>query len=228
MSAAWISAGRTGLSAELAEWPSPVGLDDHAQWRPDWTRARPRLCWYLTFQARQLRAALTDVLQVVADVPWLHPVPVEWVHLTVCEVASVERLGKPVLRDLAKHAQRALTSFQAMAVSLGPLTTLPGAVVLAASPLHELRELEDALFSASVDVLGNDHVADRQQPFWPHVSLGYANRRVAREEVDALLSRLPAVSTDVAVHHATLAEVTRTRGHYRWTVAADVAFGQSG
>jgi hypothetical protein len=58
--------------------------------------------------------------------------------------------------------------------------------------------------------------------FWPHLSLGYANRAVEKDTVSRFLATLPPVRATLQVDTLTLAAVTRRDHGYRWQVRSQV------
>jgi 2'-5' RNA ligase len=62
----------------------------------------------------------------------------------------------------------------------------------------------------------------RPRDFWPHVTLGYVNRRIERQAVLDALGDEKATAT-TRVQQVTLAAVSRRHGHYQWDARAEIA-----
>lgn len=205
-------------------WPDPGDLDDHWRWRPEWAVDRPCWYWYLTFDAPAIaRAVGAPLLSAVEAVPWLDPVPPAWMHLTLCDVGFADELDPQVVHDVVAAVEPQVAERLPMELSLRRVAAMHGAVVLPAGPLEALRRLWDAVASATQRVLGPTRPLFHRHELWPHVSLGYVNRAVGREDVASALGRWPlAAAARVAVDGLTLASVTRRDRHYQWQVTARV------
>jgi 2'-5' RNA ligase len=107
-------------------------------------------------------------------------------------------------------------------LTLGPAQGSRSAVVLSVGPLERLRAVRDDVRRATSAVLGQRHADVHRQVFWPHVSLGYANRAVERRSVSRFLAALPPVRATLEVDALTLAAVTRRDHGYRWQVRSQV------
>jgi 2'-5' RNA ligase len=210
-------------------WPDPGDLDDHWRWRPEWTVERPCWYWYLTFEVSVVAEAVgSPLLSAVTAVPWLDPVPVAWLHLTVCDVGFTDELDLEVAHEVTEAVATATDGLLPVQLQLGPVAAMHGAVVLAAGPLAPLRRLRRAAGSATQRVLGPRRPLFHRHEFWPHVSLGYVNRAVPRRQVAATLARWPQPGPARAeVDRLTLASVTRRDRHYQWQVSAEVTSAAS-
>lgn len=210
-------------------WPSADTLVDHRRWRPDWTTGRSCLYWYLTFETDHLVGELDPgALAAVARVPWLDPVPPEWMHLTLCDVGFGDELDDRVPHVAVAGVAEAIGDHPPLEIRLGPVEALPGAVVLRAEPLARLRDLQDRVRQHTRRALGPDRELVHRHTFWPHVSLGYTNRPVDEHELDEVLAGLGPVSARVTVRSVVLASVVRGRSGYEWTVRAEVPLGPAG
>jgi 2'-5' RNA ligase len=119
----------------------------------------------------------------------------------------------------------ALRSCPPLDLTLGPIALFPDAVTLAAGPWSSLREVRHAIERAmeSVGLAPQHH---RASDFWPHVTLGYLNRRVDKNTVLQALGDQEATGT-VRVDRVTLAAVSRRDGHYQWDAGAILKLGEA-
>ncbi|MDZ5662269.1 2'-5' RNA ligase family protein [Nocardioides sp. S-58] len=198
-------------------------LDHHWGWRPEWTEDRPCLYWYLSFDPAQVaRAVPSALLDSISDTSWLEPIPLRWMHLTLCEVAFVDEVTDGQVDEAVRSITRRLPALDLTALTVGPPGGMGSAVVLGARPRQQLARLQQRLCAHTQDALGltTDHTVE--DDFQPHVSLGYVNRSVAAAEVQELTSRHSDFEAELPVSCLILAEVTRNRTHYEWTVRAAV------
>lgn len=210
-------------SQEIAWPPVADDLANHWEWRPEWAPDRPCLYWYLTFAAHELTTAIgSEALEAVQGVPWLDPVPPEWMHVTLADVGFVDDLEERDVHRTVENVRQHVEGRPALDLSLGPVAAMPGAVVLQVGPTEPLVHLQGAVGAATQAALGPGHEPVHRDDFWPHLSLGYVNRGVASREADAALRRVGWVSGRVSVSRLTLASVTRRDRHYQWTVVAQL------
>lgn len=209
------------MASDQIAWPSTERLSNHWDWRPEWTPSRPCLYWYLTFDSGQLTAAVGPrAVEVAEAVSWLDPVPVRWMHLTLCEVGFVDELDPDRVTKAVTAVGREAGRVPPLRLTLGPAAVLSGALVLQAGPVQPLRGLRDRLLTGTGEAIGSR--PQRVHQLWPHVSLGYVNRATPASDAARLLEALGPVSGQVTVSRLTLASVTRRDRHYRWTVRASL------
>jgi 2'-5' RNA ligase len=203
-------------------------LSEHWRWRPDWRRDRACLWWYLTFEdAAAVRGLARRAQDLLGRTPQLDLIPFPWLHLTLLEVGFADEVPGATVDRVADTTRRALEGFPGFDLDLGPVHSLPGAVVLEAQgdALHALHErLTDALLAAR----GADAVG-ALRAFVPHVSVAYVNRDCDRHEVMGPLdgADLSSPSPSAPVTGVRLAAVTRERRHYQWTTRAAVPLGRA-
>ena len=203
-------------------------LAEHWRWRPDWRRDRACLWWYLTFEdAPAVRTLARGVQDLLGRAPQLDLIPSPWLHLTLLEVGFADEVPPATVDSVVDTTRRALEEFPSFDLVLGPVLSLPGAVVLQAHadalvPLHE--RLTDAVLAAR----GADAVG-ALRAFVPHVSVAYVNRDCDPHEVMGPLDGAdpPSASPSVTVTRVRLAAVTRERRHYQWTTRAVVPLAKS-
>lgn len=214
--------------AEEAYTSSTSLLGEHWRWRPDWRRDRACLWWYLTFEdSPAVRGLARRAQDLLGRTPQLDLIPSPWLHLTLLEVGFADEVATATVDRVVDTTRRALADFPGFDLELGPVRSLPGAVVLEAhgdalAPLHE--RLTDAVLAAR----GADAVG-ALRAFVPHVSVAYVNRDCDPHEVMGPLegADLSSTSPSATVTRVRLAAVTRQRRHYQWTTRAVVPLGRA-
>ena len=191
----------------------------HWGWRPDWTPERRNWWWYATFahdpSVRRLAAAARAVIKPWAPVDLVSD---RWLHLTVAELGYAADFPRDLAYECARRAHTNLARLGTFDLQLGPVDTMPGAVVLRAHA-DPLRDLYDGLVEV-IDDLRPGRV--RQRPFDPHVSVAYLHRDCRRGELlsDEVLGTRPSaprLTGTTRLDRLTLVEVVRDERHYRWT-----------
>lgn len=204
---------------------SPHLLTDHWSWRPDWTPERRNLWWYARFAADTGVQRLARVIQgaISPDAP-IDPIPGPWLHLSLAEVGYAEDVPPPEAHECARSARRRLAGTGPMTLTVGPVSAMPGAVVLEVSA-PGLDDLHDRLVATMADTLTSPPA---QRRFVPHISVAYVRDRCARDDVfDRAAVRSGDVPLDATLrtelNEIALVEVVRDRRHYRWSPRHPVA-----
>jgi 2'-5' RNA ligase len=159
----------------------------------------------------------------------LHPdapvdlVPLPWLHLSLAEVGYVGDVPADTARQHARAAQRALAGIGPVTLTVGPVSAMPGAMVL---DVHaaKLDDVHERLLSTLAHTVPRPAV---QRPFVPHISIAYVRRHCTTEDV---LVRAATTSghghTDstasTEMSEIALVEVVRDLQHYRWTTSCAV------
>ena len=197
-------------------------LTRHWSWRPEWTSERRCWWWYGTFEHDvAVRRLVGEARAVIKPGSPVDIVPTRWLHLTLAEVGYAADFPRELAYEAARDAQERLASVAAVDLQVGPLATMPGAVVLrvGGSGLQQLHEL---LVSASP-------VSSPQKPvqrlFDPHISVAYVGRDCCSSEVlpGSYADELGEVTT--RLKHVSLVEVVRDERHYRWTPRCRISLG---
>jgi len=214
---------RTDLDGVTGPAPSsPDGfVAGHWRWRPDWTEGRRCLWWYLTFENQsELHAAVQQTNRHLSAVTALDLVPSRWLHLTLREIGYVDELPTTAPARALAEALRGLSGMEHFRLSLGPMTVLPGALVLRVSPEQAVHQLRARLPGNLPTPDARDGLpAPDAVP--PHVSIGYLRSDIAAHTLPTSTLSTPTVS--VKVSHVTLAEVTRRNWRYEWSPRGHVS-----
>jgi 2'-5' RNA ligase len=210
--------------ASEPDWPTVEQLLDHwSSWRPEWTGGRERLLWYLTFEERPEVAARAAAAEAALGELALDVVPTRWLHLTLADVGFADSIDPDAFRAMGRSVARALADRPQVQLTLGPVALMVDAVVLVAQPPRQVAELRDVVRAA-----GEAHglpLADADEGFWPHVTLGYVNGATDHDRLLALMDGPQSDPVDVTCDRLRQVLVVRTGGHYRWHGMGDVPLG---
>lgn len=201
-------------------------MENHWQWRPEWRTDRPCLYWYLTFAGQEsLRSLSHSIRPHLHRIAGVDAVPTDWLHLTVQDVGFCDELPEANVQTAVQAAARAIADLRARPLTLGPVTTMGSAVVLAGWPADHLRRLRnrlrEAMAAVGLTVPGPDE-------FRPHVSLGYVNRDCDERTVMERLRTVRDLTTTLHAPRLTLAAVTRRDRHYQWRSVAELPLDGQG
>lgn len=222
--AAGAADGRRRPGGWKATSMSPQPLVSHWEWRPDWTAERPHRWWYATFErdATVQHLALQAQEALHPDAP-VDPIPLPWLHLSLAEVGYVGDVPTDTARQHARAAQQELAGIGPVTLTIGPVSTMPGAIVFDVQA-PQLDDVHDRLMSTLGHTCAQLAV---QRPFAPHISVAYVHRSCTTDDVfDRAATTSPhclpdsTASTDIS--EITLVDVVRDLQHYRWTKAYEV------
>jgi len=204
----------------MTEWPHSAAFADHSTWYPDWTRNRPRVLWYLTFEhAPGLAAAARPVAELLAGCA-ADVVPPQWLHLTVSDAGFADELDSFSLAASADAVRRAVRDLPALDLALGPVAALSDAVALGVAPVEPLRRVRE-LVRRSMAEVGVQPPDDLDGPFWPHVSLCYVNDLSHHDRLWDVVTSQAALPAQVRADRVSQVLVTRRDGHYEWEVLSE-------
>lgn len=197
--------------------PAPEHLVEHWRWRPEWTPGRVCVWWYLTFEDHPVVAALAGAVgeQISGSVN-VDLVPSEWLHLSLGEVGFADELPSGELGGVIDQARAALWSVGSFILRVGPVATLPGAVVLQAHSGTGVEQLRRHLPRRSPGSVPSAVPWPGPEEVEPHLSVAYINTHCEREDVMGHLTS-EALPVSLRVEAVVLAAVTRRARHYEWT-----------
>ena len=114
----------------------------------------------------------------------------------------------------------------AFTISVGRLSGTPGGLGFNVSPYEPLRDLHDRLTAATLQVLPDAPV--KQREFHAHVAIAYSNANVPSTEACAAVEQLNGFpEADVLVDGVSLVLLERGRRSYQWQVVETVALAST-
>lgn len=207
-------------------WPAREDLENHWHWRPEWVPERACLYWYLTFGEELGKALDAAGLEAVGRADWLDRVPAGWLHVTLCDVGFTDEVEARHLRKVVETCRPCAAEARCLHLRFGRAACMEDTIVLPVEPIEPLRGLQQSLRAATERALEPGPRPTSQLEFWPHLSLGYANRPVPAETAATVLRQIGQVAGEVRVDRLVLASVTRDRRCYRWTVLEELPLGR--
>jgi hypothetical protein len=211
------------VTATSPSWPVGEHLADHARWRPEWQPGRVCLCWYLVFGGDLLTVLDPAGLRAVRRADWLDAVPARWLHVTLGDVGYADELGPADVQSVLEAARPRVAATRHLHLGFGEAASMEDTVALPVEPFEPVHHLQRRLCSVTQRTLGPRHQAHLHL-YPPHLSLGYANRRVSALEAGAVIGQIGRASGAITVDRLVLAAVTRQRTHYEWAVLDELPF----
>ena len=183
--------------------------------RPGWRPGRMAYYWYLGFGDQPEVRALAGRCQDVIAAPHFDLVDGSELHMTLEHVGFAEDVDAERLRVVQRSADRLLTGFGPLEITIGPLAGSTGALRFSAEPRDRLNALRSFLVLANHE--SGIPVDSEEQPFRPHVGIAYCNRNTDARPIVAqveALRTLPRVN--VCISEALLVALTRNERSYSW------------
>jgi 2'-5' RNA ligase len=204
----------------------PTEMRDHWWWRPGWALGRSFYTWHITFANQPgLHELAESYAPLLASLPMLDPVPIQWLHLTMQGVGFTDEIDRDDIDAIVQAAARRLAELRPLEVTLGPPQVDPEGVLLPVRPVEPLDEVRGRVRAAIADVWGTDQVPEAQS-WWPHVTLAYANTAGPIEPVADTLTAQPEQRADVEITAVSLIDLNRDNKAYEWVDVATVRLGR--
>jgi 2'-5' RNA ligase len=189
---------------------------DHWHWRPGWREGRSFYTWHLTFAEHPEAADLVAAYQpVLAAMPGLAPVPLEWIHLTLQGLGFTDRVDQRDLDAIIEAAEFRLAGFGPIPVTIGPAQLDTETVQLPVRPVEPLQRLRDAVRTSIADIWGPDAIPELPE-LHPHISLGYFTADAPAAPLRSRLAAAPHHSTALTISSVSLIDLNRDHRMYQW------------
>lgn len=201
-------------------------MRDHWWWRPGWRVGRSFYTWHVTFADQPAAQRLVSAYgPVLAELPTLDPVPVEWLHLTLQGVGFTDEVDRGDVDRIVAAAHKRCADLAPFTVTIGPAHVDPETIQMPVRPLESLGELRLAIRAGIGDVWGQDDVPEPEEGFRAHVSLGYSNAVSPANPVAEKLRVYSEHTAEVTVSSVSLIDLNRDRKAYEWSDVAVVPLG---
>lgn len=131
----------------------PSTMRNHWWWRPGWAVGRSFYTWHITFaeqaELRELAEAYTPVL---AELPMLDHIPVQWLHLTMQGVGFTDEVAQADVDAIVEAARRRLAELEPFTVTVGPPHVDPETIQMSVQPVEPLRNVRASIRAAIGEV----------------------------------------------------------------------------
>jgi 2'-5' RNA ligase len=196
---------------------------DHWYLRPGWREDRSFYTWHLTFADDVAVARLfAEYEPVIATMPAIAPVPLEWLHLTLQGVGFADRVEPGELRAITEAAVSRLERFSPFEVTIGPAVVDPETVQLPVTPAEPLQRLRDTIRAAIGDVWGPDAIPELPA-LNPHITLGYFTTSAPAAPLITHLAEGPSPTVCTTFSSISLIALTRAPHLYHWKPVTTLA-----
>jgi hypothetical protein len=205
--------------------PYPARMENHWWQRPGRRPGRELYQWDMLFRdSPDVHAAAASVQARLAGLPGLDLVAPRWLHVTTYIAGFADEIPASGVRAMVDEASRLLAEIAPITVTIGRIYLDPQAVVLPLEPFAALNPVLSAARAATR--IGGAIGHQDTDPWAPHISVAYSNRRgPAAPVIAALPRRIP----DLRVTITSLGLVAQVQvgRSWQWRDVADVRFGHA-
>jgi 2'-5' RNA ligase len=181
--------------------------------------------WFITFEHAPDLHALTKECQQAIDTTYFYPVPSDGLHLTLDRIAYDGESGLEQLDSIVTAARRAFQDQNPFTLTIEQPGNLRGAIGFEVSPAERVRNLRDALRSATLSVLPEAPV--KESIFVPHVTIAYpASEWLSSMPIDLVEINTANRRADVPVMEVAMVLLERREFCYSWDVYARISLGR--
>ncbi|WP_280262236.1 2'-5' RNA ligase family protein [Nocardia abscessus] len=173
--------------------------------------------WFITFEHASVLHALTEECQQAIDTTHFYPVSSDGLHLTLDRIAYDGESAREQLDSIVTAARRACKDQRPFTMTIEQASNLRDAIGFKVSPAERVRNLRDALRSATLSVLPEAPVKESVSD--PHVTIAYPAFAMATDaiEISTAIHR-----ADVSVMEAAMVSLERRESSYSWDVYARI------
>ncbi|MGH3569963.1 MAG: 2'-5' RNA ligase family protein [Pseudonocardia sp.] len=207
-------------------------LRNHWWPRPGWYPGRIVYTWHLTFQddpeLHRLARAYQNALH---GLPGLHPVPTEWLHLTMQGLGYLDEITDEQRAAAITATRRALAGIEPFTLTFDRPHVLDEAIAVPPMPARPVEAAYSAIRAAMRDALGADHLhtgPEQARGFRPHVTLAYSGIEAPSEPYTGALRTADIGPATVHVHEVNLIRQERLLDPhwlYRWQTDSTAPLG---
>ena len=208
-------------------------IRDHWWSRPGWHPGRLTYTWHLTFEtASELHRLAADYQAALRPLPGLHPVPAQWLHLTMQSVGYTDEINAAQLAESTAEVHHCLADLQPFELTFHRPHVLREAIVLPPEPQAPVHALYERIRKALAAALGSDSVRtspEQARGFRPHVSVAYSSVHAPAQPYIEALASVDVEPAAVTVSSAQLISQERLLEPdwlYRWTLLDTTPIGE--
>jgi 2'-5' RNA ligase len=206
-------------------------LRNHWYWRPGWREGREFYTFHLTFEGQtELHNLVTHYQNAIRHLPYLDPIPLQWLHLTIQGIGFVDEVQAGELQAIVTAATRRLAEIPTQQLEFHEPIARPEALAFPVMLADSIQSIRCALQDSIAAIWGEPGVPEKNKILDPHLSIAYANSDVSSAELVAILRGIePEVElAPVSANTASLIALQRTGHLYRWTTLAKISLTQGG
>ncbi|MBX6167230.1 MAG: 2'-5' RNA ligase family protein [Thermobispora bispora] len=199
---------------------------NHWWWRPGWRQGRSFYTWhFLVGEQAALREFATRLRPHLEETAVLDPIPFEWLHMTLQGVGFTDEVNDEDLAAIGAAVAERMAELRPTPIELGPVVVDAEGVHLPVRPAEAVAAVRRGIRESIAKIWGKDRVPEAEEPFYPHVSLAYANTSGAPlTPIHETLDRYAEIIS-VALTRVSLIDLNRDEGMYRWKVVMTPLLG---
>ncbi|MEV3925764.1 2'-5' RNA ligase family protein [Actinomadura coerulea] len=170
--------------------PLPTRMINRWQNRKEPGPGQGTLYWHILVgdhpEARELAHTAQKRL---AGFHGLHMTPTEWLHITTLVVGPTDEITPDQLREMLVTTSGLLTALPPVTVTLSRILYHPEAIAVAVQPMQPLRQIRDAIQTATLKATGREGHTEGPTQWTPHMTLAYSETEQPAEPLITALGR---------------------------------------
>ncbi|MEV0667191.1 2'-5' RNA ligase family protein [Actinomadura luteofluorescens] len=183
--------------------PLPTRMINRWQNREEPGPGQGTLYWHILVGDHPEAHDLAHIAQKrLAGFHGLHMTPTEWLHITTLVVGPTKEITADQQHKMLAAASELLATLPPVTVRLSQILYHPEAIAVAVQPTELLRQVRDAVKTATFRVIGREGHTEGPIHWTPHMTLAYSEAEQPAEPLITALGR------ELPPHEFTLNEVT--------------------
>lgn len=170
--------------------PLPTRMVNRWQNRKEPGPGQGTLYWHILVGDHPEARDLAHTAQKrLADFQGLHMTPTEWLHITTLVVGPTDQITPDQQYEMLTAASELLAALPPVAVTLSRFLYHPEAIAVAVQPSDPLRQIRDAVQTATLKVTGREGHTEGPAQWTPHMTLAYSETEQPAEPLITALGR---------------------------------------
>ncbi len=170
--------------------PLPTQMINRWQNRKEPGPGQGTIYWHILLGDQpEARNAAQIARKRLADFSGLHMPPLEWLHITTLVVGHTDEITAGQQQDMLAAASELLADLPPVDVTLGRVLYHPEAIATEAQPTGPLKQIRNAVQTATLKVTGREGHTEGPTQWLPHMTLAYSETNQPAEPLITALGR---------------------------------------
>jgi 2'-5' RNA ligase len=145
----------------------------------------------------------------------LHMTPPEWLHITTLVAGPTDEITTDQQHEMLTAASELLDALPPFTVTLSRILYHPEAIAVAVQPAEPLRQIRNAIQTATLKVTGCESRTEGPAQWTPHMTLAYSEIKQSAEPLVTALGReLP--TREITINEVTLVDQQGPERLWSW------------
>ncbi|GAA4378057.1 hypothetical protein GCM10023088_38530 [Actinomadura verrucosospora] len=206
--------------------PLPTRMVNRWQNRQEPGPGQGTLYWHILVGDHPEARDLANTAQKrLAGFHGLHMTPTEWLHITTLVAGPTEEITTDQQHEMLSTASELLAALPPVTVTLSRILYHPEAIAVAVQPTASLRQIRNAIQTATGEVTGREGYTEGPTQWTPHMTLAYSETEQPAEPLITALGReLPIC--EVTIKEVNLVDQRGPERLWKWCPIGSVHTGR--